>query len=39
MQVWYNNAKKQSGDCADAKVYDPGSTTKSKAGLSILLTN
>lgn len=39
MQVWYQNVKRPTGDCADARVYDPGSTTKSKQGLSIVVTN
>lgn len=39
MQVWYQNLKRPTGDCADARVYDPGSVTKSKPGLSIIVTN
>jgi hypothetical protein len=39
MQVWYQNVKRPTGDCADARVYEPGSTTKSKQGLSIVVTN
>lgn len=39
MQVWYQNVKKPAGDCANAKVYNPGSTTASKTGLSIRVTN
>ena len=39
MQVWYQNVKRPTGDCADARVYDPGSILKSKPGLSIVVTN
>ncbi len=39
MQVWYQNVKRPTGDCAEARVYDPGSTTRSKTGLSIVVTN
>jgi hypothetical protein len=39
IQVWYQNVKRPTGDCADARVYEPGSTTKSKQGLSIVVTN
>ena len=39
MQVWYQNVKRPTGDCSNARVYEPGSITKSKTGLSIVVTN
>lgn len=39
MQVWYQNVKNPTGDCANALVYAPGTTTRPKKGLSISVTN
>ena len=39
MQVWYQNVKKPTGDCANSRIYMPGSTTSSKPALSINVTN